>query len=335
VRSVSRPDTTARDWPGRSSGGFAAMFADDVRRYLAMTPRQLPSKYLYDELGSALFESITRLPWYQVTRAEFGLIARHAREILAPMRPPVTIAELGSGSGEKLARLLDAGRDAAAAPVAGIHLIDISSAALDMGRYRLEAQGEGGIVTHHCAYEDGLARVRQARPAGDALLILFLGSNIGNFDAPAARDLLRAIRDTLQPGDALLLGADFVKPERDLLLAYDDPLGVTAAFNLNVLRRINDELGGTFDLAGFAHRAVWNATESRVEMHLVSRTTQRVVVSGAELELELAAGDWIWTESSYKYVPGQLIAEGRAAGFRDATSWIDEEARFALLRFDA
>jgi L-histidine Nalpha-methyltransferase len=323
-----------RDWPGRSAGSMAGTFAQDVRRYLAMTPRQLPSKYLYDELGSALFEAITRLPWYKVTRAEFGLIAGHARDILAPMQPPVTIAELGSGSGEKLARLLDAGRAEAGTSIGEIHLIDISAAALEMGRYRLEAQGERAIVTHHCTYEEGLARVRRARPVGHSLLILFLGSNIGNFDMPAARDFLRAVRGTLQPGEAFLLGADFVKPERDLLLAYDDPLGVTAAFNLNVLRRINDELAGTFDLDGFAHRAVWNLDESRLEMHLVSRSAQRVVISGVDMDLQFAAGDSIWTESSYKYRPDQVLDEGLAAGFRRGCPWIDDDAGFALVRFD-
>jgi uncharacterized SAM-dependent methyltransferase len=163
--------------------------------------------------------------------------------------------------------------------------------------------------------------------------VLFLGSNIGNFTPPVARGLLAHIRQLLRPGDALLLGADLVKPERELLLAYDDPLKITAAFNRNLLRRINDELGGNFDLEGFAHRATWNAAEGRVEVHLVSTRRQRVAIAGAELELDLAHGEEIWTESSYKYEPGQVLDEGIAAGFSGGEQWIDRDAKFALTRF--
>ncbi len=153
---------------------------------------------------------------------------------------------------------------------------------------------------------------RDERP----LVMLFLGSNIGNFDRPAAHALLRRIRDALRPGDALLLGADLTKPSRDLLLAYDDPLQVTAAFNRNVLRRINDELGGTFDLDGFVHRACWNGRERRMEMHLVSTRRQTVRIAAADLVLELESGESIWTESSYKYEPGEILDGRRGGRFR-------------------
>jgi L-histidine Nalpha-methyltransferase len=167
------------------------------------------------------------------------------------------------------------------------------------------------------------------------MLVLLLGSNIGNFDAPAADDFLGAIRAALAPGDALLLGADLVKPERMLQLAYDDPLGVTAAFNRNLLVRINNELGGTFDLDTFSHVAVWNAREQRVEMHLESRCAQTVRIglpgSGpAAWTVAFAEGERIWTESSYKYEPEQIREMGMRAGFTTDAQWIDPSAGFAL-----
>jgi uncharacterized SAM-dependent methyltransferase len=165
------------------------------------------------------------------------------------------------------------------------------------------------------------------------MLVLFLGSNIGNFDPAPARELLVRIRASLRDGDALLLGTDLVKPERELLMAYDDPLQVTAAFNRNLLRRINAELGGTFDLDAWAHRAIWNPSRRRVEMHLVSRAPQLVRIGAADLDMQFDADEWIWTESSYKYDPRGIIDLGRAAGFTNAEQWIDEEALFALTRF--
>ena len=304
-------------------------FAADVRASLQKSPRQLPSKYLYDELGSALFEAICRLPWYRITRAESSLLARHAREILAPLTRPLSLAELGCGSGEKLALLVRHATE----PLQLIQLIDISPSALDTARYRLEALGIRAILTHHTTYEDGIGRAAASRPRDGSLLVLFLGSNIGNFDPRVAGNLLRRVRLALREGDALLLGSDLVKPEEELLLAYDDPLHVTEAFNRNVLRRINDELGGTFDLAGFDHLAVWNAGASRVEAHLVSRRRQHVRIPAAGVELTLEEGERIWTEMSHKYERSQVLADGLAAGFSAGEQWIDEAARFALTRF--
>jgi dimethylhistidine N-methyltransferase len=306
-----------------------ATFAAEVREYLLRSPRQLPSKYFYDDLGSTLFEAICRLPWYRITRAESALLAAHRASILAPLRRPVSLIELGGGSGEKLAIL--AGPPGPQA--AHVQLIDISHAALEMSRTRLRDMGYRSVVTHQCTYEEGLVRAARHRPADGSLLVLFLGSNIGNFDPPVARELLARVRRVLHQGDALLLGTDLVKPEPDLLTSYDDPLGVTAAFNRNLLRRINEELGGTFDLDGFAHRATWNGAESRVEMHLVSRRAQVVHVAAADLTIEFAAGEWIWTESSHKYTADQVVHEGRALGFERADQWIDDRVRFALTRF--
>ena len=279
--------------------------------------------------GSALFEAICRLPWYRITRSESGLLARHARDVLAPLSRPVSLADLGCGSGEKLAILV--GGAGERFPL--VQLIDISPSALAMARYRVEALGVSALRAHRETYETGLERAAQCRPAGASLLVLFLGSNIGNFDPPVASELLVRIRGVLRDGDALLLGSDLVKPERELLPAYDDPLRVTAAFNRNLLRRINDELGGTFDLDGFVHRAVWNARERRVEMHLVSLQRQHVQIAAAGVELTVERDEWIWTESSHKYEPDQVLEEGRAAGFGHAEQWIDRDARFALTRF--
>jgi dimethylhistidine N-methyltransferase len=304
------------------------LFALEVGEYLRRTPRQLPSKYLYDDLGSSLFNSICLLPWYHVTRAESTLLARHAREIVAALDRPLSIAELGCGSGDKLATLVEH----AAEDVARVSLIDISASALEMAGRRIEPLRVLDVVPHRSRYEDGLEWLDRHRGDG-SMLVLFLGSNIGNFDPPAAHQMLTQIRRSLRPGDALLLGADLAKPERDLLLAYDDPLQVTAAFNRNLLRRINDDLGGTFDLDGFSHCAVWNEASRRVEMHLVSRRRQTVVVRTAGLEITFKPDEWIWTESSYKYEPGGIVSDAARAGLVLSQQWVDESAGFALTRF--
>src|SRR5262249_14885249 len=184
----------------------------------------------------------------------------------------------------------------------------VSAAALDAAHRTLSTLDAVDVVAHRATYEEGLIEATAERPRGGRLLTLFLGSNIGNFDPPGADEFLRTIRSSLAPGDALLIGTDLVKAEAALLAAYDDPLGVTAAFNRNLLVRINRELGGDFDVDAFRHRAVWNAAASRVEMHLVSTRRQRVRVPRASLEVELVEGETIWTESSYKYRPEQVIA---------------------------
>ena len=306
-----------------------AEFAADVRRDLQLTPKQLQSKYLYDSLGSSLFEAICRLPWYRITRAESRLLAAHAGAIVAAVGDePSTIVELGCGSGEKLAVLAEALQVSGGS--ARVHIIDISSQALEQTEQRLTRLQHVSVVGHQSTYEVGLRRAAQARTGDGAMLVLLLGSNIGNFDAPAALLFLGRIRQALQPGDLLLLGADLVKCENDLQLAYADPLGVTAAFNKNLLARINRELGGTFNLHGFDHRAAWNRPEQRIEMHLVSREAQTVVIEAADLAVAFARGEHIWTESSYKYEPEQIERMGSETGFALRDQWIDQEARFAL-----
>jgi dimethylhistidine N-methyltransferase len=315
-------------------------FAADVRRDLALAPKQLQSKYLYDTLGSSLFEAICRLPWYRITRAERGLLERHAPAIVARFcagegEAPVVplIVELGCGSGEKIVILAEALQSAGGR--GRVHLIDISSQALEQSERTLGRLRHISVVGHRETYEVGLRRAAGARDGDDPVLVLLLGSNIGNFDMPAAHEFLCAIRGALAPGDALLLGADLVKPERELQLAYDDPLGVTAAFNRNLLVRINRELGGTFDLDAFTHVAAWNPVHTRVEMHLESRADQRVTIAQAGLSVPFAKGERIWTESSYKYEPSQIDEMGMNAGFAASEQWIDDEARFALTLFSA
>jgi L-histidine N-alpha-methyltransferase len=307
-------------------------FASDVEYYLTLEPRQLPSRYLYDALGSALFDAICELPWYRITQAEIDLLDTHARAILAHAAPSASlsrIVELGPGNGTKLRTLIEAGRRGSRRLDRDLqlHLIDVSEKALDQAAQALAVLDDVEVVKHQTTYESGLGEI--ARTAVRTLM-LFLGSNIGNFDRPDAEAFLRLIRGALQPGDALLLGADLVKPEAELLLAYDDPLGVTAAFNRNLLVRINRELGGDFDLQAFGHRAVWNRDESRVEMHLISRRRQRVRVASAQIELEMDKGDTIWTESSYKYELEDLATLLERTGFRPIERWIAGEARFAL-----
>jgi L-histidine Nalpha-methyltransferase len=304
-------------------------FAREVAYYLSLKPRQLPSRYFYDELGSALFEAIGRLPWYRITRTERRLLGARAGKIFARMAPLSTLVELGPGNGEKLAALV-AGRSH---PGLRVHLVDVSAAALKAAARTLTSQGNFDLSTHEATYEDGLAEItREERTIGRSL-VLFLGSNIGNFDPPGADVFLREIRAALVEGDALLLGADLVKPEPDLRLAYDDPLGVTAAFNRNLLVRLNRELGADFNLGAFVHRAVWNAYASRIEMHLVSTRRQRVRVPGAGLDIAFEAGEPIWTESSHKYHQNDLLAMLDRAGFRTVEQWVEDG--FALTLAEA
>jgi dimethylhistidine N-methyltransferase len=302
-----------------------------VARDLALTPKQIQSKYLYDALGSSLFESICRLPWYRITRAESRLLARSANEMVAPLGDPVTLLELGSGSGEKVALLAEALRTRRRR--VAIHLVDISPTALELSERTLGALEHVSVVGHRATYEDGLRRAARDRPGSGGLLVLFLGSNIGNFDTPAAREFLAEIRRALRPGDALLLGTDLVKPVSELMLAYDDPLGVTAAFNKNVLVRMNRELQANFDLAAFEHQAIWNPIDRRVEMHLASVRPQTVSIPRSGVEVDFEDGESIWTESSYKYEPQEVVDFVSGAGFAAHSQWMDPEARFALTLF--
>jgi len=306
-------------------------FADDVRAFLTLQPRQLPSHYLYDELGSALFEAICRLPWYPLTRAELRLLGAHAREILDA--GVTTVIELGAGSGAKLSALI-AGAGTGRGPL-DLHIVDVSRSALAQASRALEGFENVRFMPHETTYEAGLEEFGHVKSVKGRRLALFLGSNIGNFDPPGRDAFLRTVRASLNPRDALLLGVDLVKPERDLLLAYDDPLGVTAAFNLNLLSRINRELQGDFDLDGFTHRALWNEKHSRIEMHLRSARRQRIGIRGADLEFVMGEGEMIWTESSYKYGAPEIVSMLEGSGFSVRAQWIDSVDRFALTLAEA
>jgi dimethylhistidine N-methyltransferase len=305
-------------------------FASDVRRGLGSRPYRLPPLWFYDELGSRLFDAICLLPWYRITRVERRLLRRAARAMARDMPRRAFVAELGPGNGEKLALFLE---NLGGAP--RVLLVDISPEALETSAARLAKAGIVHLAAVRGTYEAGLARIARERPKRGRALVLFLGSNVGNFEPPRAARFLRDVRSALVPGDELLLGADLVKPEEDLLLAYDDPLGVTAAFNRNVLARMNRELGAEFDLTSFAHRAVWNAGEGRVEMYLVSRRAQSVRIPGARLDVRFRKGESIFTEASYKYVSGELRARVEAAGFAARRHSEDGAARYGLMLFTA
>lgn len=306
-----------------------ARFAADIAASLSRSPRELPSHYLYDRLGSSLFEAICRLPWYRIASVEQRLLETHGAAIHTRAGALTSVVELGPGSGEKLLTLL---RARPQARQLAVHLIDVSQEALEQATATLASASDLDVVAHQDTYDAGLADVaRRATPGRQ--LVAFLGSNIGNFDADAAHALLSAVRRASRIGDLLLLGTDLVKPEAALQLAYDDPLGVTAAFNRNLLVRINRELGGNFDLDAFAHRAVWNESASRVEMHLVCTSPQRVQIPDAGLDLAFEAGETIWTESSYKYRAADIEPMLGHAGFRVVGQWVEDG--FALTLAEA
>ncbi|MEX2272225.1 MAG: L-histidine N(alpha)-methyltransferase [Vicinamibacterales bacterium] len=292
----------------------------------ARVPRMVPPRWLYDDLGSALFEAICRLPWYRITRAERALLETHGQAVFDALHDPIEIVELGGGNGEKLDLLLDAA--ARRGRSVSVRLIDISQAALEAARARIEVRTDPPAVhLTRAPYETALTSLAEA---GGSRLMLFLGSNIGNFDPSEARELLRAMGRAAGPNGAVLLGVDLVKPESDLLLAYDDPLQVTSAFNLNLLTRMNRDLGADFPLEAFAHQAVWSRHASRIEMRLVATRDVDVTIPMAGVSAHFEAGDWIWTESSYKYTTDRIEKVARKAGLEVRRQWIDSSAGFAL-----
>jgi len=306
---------------------FEQSFATDVRAGLTQPgQKELPSKYLYDNVGSRLFDVITALPEYGVTRAEERILREHCRDIVACLRPPVAVAELGSGSGQKARGLLEA---LCENNPTTYYPIEISPAALAMCRREVGDIQAISILGLERDYLDGLAEVAAQRREGKPLLVLFLGSTIGNFDPPAAANFLQEVRSLLQPGDSLLLGTDLAKPAPVLLAAYDDPIGVTAAFNLNLLGRINRELDGHFDLSDFDHVARFDSTARRVEMHLRSKRRQRVAIEKADLSVVFEEGETIWTESSHKYTLADVLRMAQSSGFRCEAQWVDTEWPFA------
>jgi dimethylhistidine N-methyltransferase len=297
-----------------------------VRQGLLGRHKQLPPWLLYDERGSALFDEITRLPEYYPTRTERAILARDAAAIVAAAGAPLEVVELGSGSAEKtellLAELAAHQRHVVYTPV------DVSPTALDAAAERLRRLSRVSVRPLVARYPDELGLLRA--PASARRLVLFLGSNIGNYDPAGARALLAGVGRSLRAGDALLLGADLRKSPGVLVPAYDDARGVTARFNLNLLVRLNRELGADFDVARFRHVARWNARRSRMEMLLESTARQRVVIGALGAAATFARGERIHTESSYKLTTAGIRALLARAGFRVEARWQDPRRWFAV-----
>lgn len=308
--------------------------ASAVREGLSARKKHLPPWLFYDYDGSRLFDLITQLPEYYLTRMEREIFAVHAAEIIAQAAEVngeepalLRIVELGAGSADKTRLLLKAALRRQSTLV--YEPVDVSASALDGARERIEREIPGVQVTPRIMnYMHGLD-LKPSSP-GERRMVLYIGSSIGNFEPHQAAEILQIIRAGLEPGDTLLLGVDLKKDESTLLAAYDDAAGVTARFNLNMLARLNRELGANFDLATFAHRAVWNPAESRIEMHLESLATQRVKLSALDLEVAFTEGERIHTENSYKYARGQAESMLTTAGFAPESTWTDTRGWFAV-----
>ncbi|PWU03487.1 MAG: L-histidine N(alpha)-methyltransferase [Terriglobia bacterium] len=304
---------------------LANEFARDVRTGLTRAGQKtLSCRYLYDDIGSALFDAITYLPEYGLTRADARIIQAHACELVASLPANVIVAELGSGTGSKTRPILEHLRTR---QVVAYYPIDVSRAALQ--RCARELDSFGMVAPIESSYLEGIRQVAERRDAGQTLLVLFLGSTIGNFEPEAAIDFLLALRLCLAPGDVLLLGTDLVKPIEQMTLAYDDPTGVTAAFNLNLLGRINRELDADFDLRQFEHVVRYTEEAQRIEMHLRSRMYQIVSIRRADLIVDFVPNETICTEASHKFRPEQIARLARTAGFRLQEQWMDTQWAFA------
>jgi L-histidine Nalpha-methyltransferase len=304
--------------------------AEDVRRGLSSTPKSLPAYLFYDDEGSRLYEQITELDEYYPTRTERAILAQHAADIVRRVRldatEPLRIVELGAGTATKTTLLLEA--VIAEQGECVFVPIDVSRAALDEATDRLARElpavdVQPFVGRHEAAFDT-------IRALGPRRLVLFIGSSIGNFDDAAALALLRGVRKSLTPGGALLLGTDLRKDPARLVAAYDDASGVTAAFNRNILRHINRELGAGFEPERFRHVAVWNDDASRIEMHLESREAHDVHIGAIDLVVRLGEGERIHTESSVKYDLPRIDALLGAAGFTRETTYSDEEQLFAV-----
>lgn len=297
-----------------------------IRDGLTQPQKQLPSALLYDALGSMLFEAITFLPEYGVTRAGLRLLEAH-KDAMVAGDGELELLELGPGAGRKARLLVEAAR--ARQPHVRFIAVDVSAQALEDCKRTLEQLDGVHVDTVEAPYVQGLARVAKDRMPGTRRLVLFLGSNLSNFDRAEALAFLRDVRAQLAPGDALLLATDLDKQPERLLPAYDDALGVTAAFDKNLLVRLNREWGADFPLDAFVHRAKWNAAARRVEMHLEATRALEVRVAALELTERLEQGETIWTESSHRFSVEELRAWAVEAGFEVTQQWVDAEWPFA------
>ncbi len=311
-----------------------------AREGLGANRKTLPPWLFYDAAGSQLFEQITQLPEYYLTRTERELLVRHADEILLQSPAGRTVVELGAGTATKTGVVLDA---CARSQQSVLYLpIDISPSALEEARISLTARLPGLTIRPQVAnYITEPYRVTRAPDT--IVLALYIGSSIGNFSPADARGILANLRHQLHPGDQLLLGTDLApsasKPVQALLAAYDDVQGVTAAFNKNILTHLNRELGADFVLSCFAHEARWNAAESRIEMHLVSSASQTVTIpanaSGPVQRVRFAPGESIHTENSYKFTTESIAAMLAPTGFTAAATFHDPDKLYALTLAEA
>jgi L-histidine Nalpha-methyltransferase len=301
--------------------------AGAVLEGLAEQPKRLPCRFFYDAAGSRIFEQICNLPEYYLTRAEHEILQAHADEIAGAFPGHTTLVELGSGSAAKTRVLIEAflRRHGALRYVP----VDISRSMLEESAHALLAAYPAlEIVAIAGEYRHGLKRLRAQQ--NEPKLILWLGSSIGNFADDAAVRLLAGVASEIASSDRLLVGADLKKAKRVLQAAYDDPGGVTARFNKNILARINRELDADFDLRAFRHEARWNREASCVEMHLVATTAQRVRIARIGLEARFDAGESIHTENSYKYTGRRIREIATKSGLRVERRWLDDGRRFAL-----
>ncbi len=301
-------------------------FSEDVRKGLSAHPKRFLPKYFYDELGSQLFEAICLLPEYYLTRAEEEILRKYSDQIVSAVDGDKTLVEMGSGSATKTRLIIDAllrrQKELLFMPV------DISASALESSsRILLQSYPRLTIEAYAADYFAGLAEL--GKKPRSRTLALFLGSNVSNFDLDEALRFLRALRSGLNKSDALLLGADLKKDPAILEAAYNDALGVTSAFNLNVLARINRELGGTFDLRAFQHHAFYNEAMGRIEIYIKSLSDQRVRIEKLDLDVEFGAGELIHTENSYKYDIEGIRALAAQTGFELSRTWVDSQERFS------
>jgi dimethylhistidine N-methyltransferase len=302
-------------------------FAAAVAAGLARRPKAVPCRFLYDEAGSKLFEEICELPEYYLTRAEREILLARADRVAARFAAPVTLAELGSGSSAKTRVLIEAclrrhGR-------LRYLPVDISRGMLEASSLSL-LERYPALEVHAIASELGAALPLVGREDSGPKLVLWLGSSVGNLARDEAAAFLGRVREAMAPGDALLIGIDLRKPRRVLERAYDDAAGVTARFTLNLLQRMNRELDARFDVRRFAHRAVYHEDEGRVEIEIVSRRAQRVAIEALDLEIELARGEGIHAEDSFKYSLAETLALAAAAGLRIEERWLDRAERFSV-----
>jgi dimethylhistidine N-methyltransferase len=308
----------------------AQSFASDVSAGLTASPKHLSCCYFYDPEGSRLFEAICELPEYYLTRAEASILRAHAGEIAARLPGKTTLVELGSGNADKTRILIEA--FLATRSRQRYVPLDICRTVLeDSSLELLRAYPKLEILALAMEYQDGLRQLRTE--AEQPKLILWLGSNIGNFERTAAAAFLHQVREMMTARDRLLVGIDLRKDRRTLEAAYDDAQGVTAAFNLNLLTRINRELGGHFDLARFRHQALYEETIGRIELYLQSTCDQRVRIDQLGLDVEFTAGEDVHTENSYKYSLAEIDALAPAAGLTLEDRWLDAEGRFSVNLF--